>query len=716
MAPVLICLCIPTCGWCVCVYPLALVVSMDRDAKLRRLNDFRRSKPHCSASAMSQILTDIKTNGLPDLCDRNSMRQSRDLMTSSHGAYGRIGQSMQCEDTDGNVKRIPIACPFASLTAALDECEGFRRFMKHRLQLHPTSPEAPWSIIFYSDEVTPGNPLATLNNRKFQAVYWSFLEFGVAALSHEESWFVLMTEFSTLINHSLSGGLSQAFACLIKCFFQPDGFHMSHGGITVDTGEGVTKLFAKLGVVIQDGGAHKAVWQCRGDGASKFCILCKNLFTHDSNVAQEDGTRLLRCNQIKLHDLEASTDTELRNNARYLEGMYGRLSREEFTHLQQAVGLTYAKHGVLLDRSLDDLLQITHVFMHDQMHALFVDGVVNMTVYLCFEEFVKVGQTGIYESFAEFIRNWKWPGRLHGDHLSDIFTSDRRDKHRKAQHIKCQASDMLSLMGVLALFVQTVLLPQDNAAGACHAMLSLLELAQLSMATTRIKVSPAKLLGIVHKFLEQFTTAFGFEWMTPKCHWLLHLPVTLQRFGFLLNCFALERKHRVPKRYATDLKNISKKASTSLLNEVVCHHIASMKTFDFGFDIGLIKGRAAPKATRQLILKELGLDDTGMLIRVATSARFSNLALCHQRDVVLLRDGDGFTAGRIQLFFAITDTCLCLVQPFVLRRRIPGTALALWRLHGDSNECWEITSILAAVEFCVYPDGEVGTLLPLEFA
>ena len=131
-----------------------------------------------------------------------------------------------------------------------------------------------------------------------------------------------------------------------------------------------------------------------------------------------------------------------------------------------------------------------------------------------------------------------------------------------------------------------------------------------------------------------------------------------------------------------------------------------------GFDICLIKGRAAPKATRQLILKELGLDDTGMLIRVATSARFSNLALCHQRDVALLRDGDGFTAGRIQL----SDTCLCLVQLFVLRRRIPGTALAVWRLHGDSNECWEITYILAAVEFCVYPDGEVGTLLPLEFA
>ena len=188
---------------------------MDRDTKLRRLNGFRRSKPHCSASALGEILTNIKANGLPELTDRISMRKARDLTTSSPGPYGPIMQSITCVDLKGDPKNIPVASPFATISAALEESASFRKFLERRLRKCPSTPEKPWNIILYSDEVTPSNVIATVNNRKFQAVYWSFLEFGVNALSHEETWFPLMTEFSTTIN-SLSGGLSQAFGSAIK--------------------------------------------------------------------------------------------------------------------------------------------------------------------------------------------------------------------------------------------------------------------------------------------------------------------------------------------------------------------------------------------------------------------------------------------------------------------------------------------------------------------
>ena len=38
----------------------------DRPTKLRKLNDFRRRLPHCTASALAAILADIKEHGLPD--------------------------------------------------------------------------------------------------------------------------------------------------------------------------------------------------------------------------------------------------------------------------------------------------------------------------------------------------------------------------------------------------------------------------------------------------------------------------------------------------------------------------------------------------------------------------------------------------------------------------------------------------------------------------
>ena len=170
---------------------------MDRETKLRRLNDFRRSKAHCSAAALAQILTDIRKNGLPDLTDRNSMREARNLITSTPGTYGPVVKSIECEDVDGNPQRIPISCPFAALAAAMSESPGCRKFVTNRLRKNPPTPEKPWNIIMYSDEVTPGNPLATMNHRKFHAVYWTFLEFGATTLSHEEGWFPLTTEFST---------------------------------------------------------------------------------------------------------------------------------------------------------------------------------------------------------------------------------------------------------------------------------------------------------------------------------------------------------------------------------------------------------------------------------------------------------------------------------------------------------------------------------------
>eukprot|EP00959_Pyramimonas_sp_CCMP1952_P170329 3558902-Pyramimonas_sp.AAC.1 len=72
--------------------------------------------------------------------------------------------------------------------------------------------------------------------------------------------------------------------------------------------------------------------------------------------------------------------------------------------------------------------------MHDYMHALFVDGVVNLVIFLTFEEFISAGLNGVWELFSDFLANWVSPGRFHATHVDSIFNADRKDKHRKAQH------------------------------------------------------------------------------------------------------------------------------------------------------------------------------------------------------------------------------------------------------------------------------------------
>ena len=234
------------------------------------------------------------------------------------------------------------------------------------------------------------------------------------------------------------------------------------------------------------------------------------------------------------------------------------------------------------------------------------------------------------------------------------------------------------------------------------------------MATARITVRPEKLETAIHCFLEAFVAAFGFEWLTPKAHWLLHLPRQLARYGRLMNCFALERKHRVPKRYATEMKNIAHHADASLLKECICHHFSVIKHNTFDYEVALVDKRPASKNTRRIMWKLFDLDDDGSPISVATVARYSPVALCSQTDVVLIKDGDGFRGGRIQLHFELRGLLMCLVRPFRLHRRDSNSALAVWEVIDGPIGCWEINYILAAVPYSEYPNGHVGTILPIE--
>ena len=70
-----------------------------------------------------------------------------------------------------------------------------------------------------------------MNMRKLQAVYCSVFERGATALSHEESWWCVLVEFSTVIN-DLSAMMSQMFAKILKLFFNPEGLHLTKTGVT----------------------------------------------------------------------------------------------------------------------------------------------------------------------------------------------------------------------------------------------------------------------------------------------------------------------------------------------------------------------------------------------------------------------------------------------------------------------------------------------------
>ena len=112
-----------------------VLVAMDREAKLRRLNDFRRAMPHCSASALSAIIAGIKDKGVPEgKTDRNAFREARNIQCNAMTPVGPLIQRITLigKEPDLPVKQLSVAHPLALLHQACEHCAPFRNFMRVR--------------------------------------------------------------------------------------------------------------------------------------------------------------------------------------------------------------------------------------------------------------------------------------------------------------------------------------------------------------------------------------------------------------------------------------------------------------------------------------------------------------------------------------------------------------------------------------------------------
>ena len=171
----------------------------------------------------------------------------------------------------------------------------------------------------------------------------------------------------------------------------------------------------------------------------------------------------------------------------------------------------------------------------------------------------------------------------------------------------------------------------------------------------------------------------------------------------------------MPKRYATELQNTSKNPSKSLLGEVICHQVGMLcRPGAISLDLGLVGGRAAPRRSRNSIFDPLGIPDSGELpCSVAKESRYSACGTCSVSDVVLVRDGDDFVAGKIELHCDVDGIVLSLITTMRLVRTERAAGYAVWQAH-DYAEWFETKDTLSVVVYSVLPNRDFGTLLPVE--
>ena len=111
----------------------------------------------------------------------------------------------------------------------------------------------------------------------------------------------------------VAGGISQVFAVVLKLFFGSLPSNIQSGGVVLhNPDESILRVFAKLWMVLQDGGAHKLLWHCKGDSGTKMCMLCRDMIASDSGETDEDGVPIIVCRDMSVDTLDLCSDEDIR--------------------------------------------------------------------------------------------------------------------------------------------------------------------------------------------------------------------------------------------------------------------------------------------------------------------------------------------------------------------------------------------------------------------
>ena len=129
--------------------------------------------------------------------------------------------------------------------------------------------------------------------------------------------------------------------------------------------------------------------------------------------------------------------------------------------------------------------------------------------------------------------------------------------------------------------------------------------------------------------------------MTGKFHWLLHWPAHLQKWGCLPACFIHERKHRVAKRYGSNVTN-TRQYEKILLYEIMGHDIARLtETGIFAQQPGIFAQQPVLEKNCKVSAKmksflEHSFGETAVEVFTCATAKLVPAGSCHRGNLALL--------------------------------------------------------------------------------
>ncbi|CAE7216947.1 unnamed protein product [Symbiodinium sp. CCMP2592] len=448
-----------------------------------RLQQMPQPKVFTTQRALAQILKEIRElDELPAATGRSSVKRAREELLHDYATpYGPIYIEPTLQKEDGTDVTIPILSPAAMLAWACEHCAAFGQLLQKQMALKPPTYEKPWTLIWYSDEIAPGNQLKHVNRRKAQVIYWSLQELGAHAMSCESCWFTLTAVRSTVVADM--GGMAVLFRQLARFFFETPDWRQ---GLLVNCPIGSPPLFADLGILNSDEAAIKQTLCNKGASGLVFCVHCQNAVDHKSHVAASSRGTQVSSLETDISRFRRQTKESIKAYMDYLAEQKPLQTKTKFEKLQTALGFNFKPMGLLAHAAYGP--KLIDCIMFDWTHVYLVSGLFNVLTGLFLGDLHHNGWK--HNDIERFARTFTWPARLRGAAPKDVL--QKRGSYSDA--LKCSASEALNFLQVLRTYLVLWVLPQCNE-----------DMSHLDLAKTRYGLMSCFVHERKHKIIKKIT-------------------------------------------------------------------------------------------------------------------------------------------------------------------------------------------------------------------
>lgn len=389
-----------------------------------------------------------------------------------------------------------------------------------------------WNLILYEDEIQPGN--AFLSKRKLHAWYFSFREFN-QGMRDENSWVCFAVLQSCIVNEVL-GGFSAVSKLVHQSLFTLQVPNFSVGVAILCPQPDLIKVDLQD---LQDADALKYKWDIKGHGGLKPCALkCSNVFmkNHCAQDKHPDFVDICDLNWNRVKHFQA-TDLELWSAQDELVGLLDvRDSSTTRKKLEMAYGQNTNKHGLLSCKELRQWVKPSRS-SYDPMHCLYSNGIADLEItLLCgalkelnfdfrqIEAFVNIGRSGTKLQFS-------------------------------SDGVKGMATECLVAVPLLRYFLLKCVQPHGVLADQVASFSALADVVRQLQRLKLYNNVPDEGADKLQSLMAAHASAFKKAWgssakVLPKHHYTMHIPEQIKRHGIVLDCFACERKNKLPKEVA----------------------------------------------------------------------------------------------------------------------------------------------------------------------